>query len=112
MKRGSIGKNMHRTKDKNIEIPPLTDAQLRAMQPLSKAHPRTAQKLRASQAGKTKITIRLDNAVLNYFRGIVNAAGGGNYQTLINEALVDHIKQKSVLDAVRQVVREELHERA
>ena len=102
---------MRSTKDKDIEIPPLTDAQPRAMQPLSEAHPQTAQKLRASQAGKTKITIRLDNAVLNYFRGIVNAARGGNYQTLINEALVDHIKQKSVLDAVRQVVREELHER-
>ena len=97
---------------KDVEIPLLTDAQLRAMQPLSKAHPQTAQKLRASQAGKTKITIRLDNAVLDYFRDIVNAAGGGNYQTLINEALVDHIKQKSVLNAVRQVVREELHERA
>ena len=103
---------MRNTKNKDIEIPPLTDAQLRAMQPLSKAHPQTAQKLRASQAGKTKITIRLDNAVIDYFRGIVNAAGAGNYQTLINEALVDHIKQKSVLDAVRQVVREELHERA
>ena len=103
---------MRNTKNKDIEIPPLTDAQLRAMQPLSKAHPQTAQKLRASQAGKTKITIRLDNAVLDYFRGIVNAAGAGNYQTLINEALVDHIKQQSVLDAVRQVVREELHERA
>ncbi len=111
MRRDSIGKNMRSTKDKDIEIPPLTDAQLQAMQPLSKVHPQTAQKLRASQAGKTKITIRLDNAVLDYFRGIVDAAGGGNYQTLINEALVDHIKQKSVLDAVRQVVREELHER-
>ena len=112
MKRDSIGKNMRSTKDKDIEIPPLTDAQLRAMQPLSKAHPQTAKKLGASQAGKTKITIRLDNAILDYFRGIVNAAGGGNYQTLINDALADHIKQQSVLDAVRQVVREELHERA
>lgn len=112
MKRDSIGKNMRSTKDKDVETPLLTDAQLRAMQPLSKAHSRTAKKFRESQAGKTKITIRLDNAVLDYFRGIVNAAGGGNYQTLINEALVDHIKQKSVLDAVRQVVREELHERA
>ena len=112
MKRDSIGKNMRSTKDDDIEIPSLTDAQLRAMQPLSKAHPQTAKRLRASQAGKTKITIRLDNAVLDYFRGIVSAAGGGNYQTLINEALVDHIKQQSVLDAVRQVVREELHERA
>ena len=112
MKQDSIGKNMRSTKNKDVEIPLLTDAQLQAMQPLSKAHPQTAKRLRASQTDKTKITIRLDNAVLDYFRGIVNTAGGGNYQTLINEALVDHIKQQSVLDAIRQVVREELHERA
>ena len=112
MKRDSTGKNMRSTKDKDIEIPPLTDVQLRTMKPLAKVHPQTAKKLAASQVGKTKITIRLDNIVLDYFRGIVDAAGGGNYQTLINEALVAHIKQKSVLDAVRQVVREELRQSA
>jgi hypothetical protein len=34
--------------------------------------------------------------------------GGGNYQTLINDAPVAYIQQRSVLDAVRQVVREEI----
>ena len=34
--------------------------------------------------GKTRITIRLDNDVLDWFRDQVEAAGGGNYQTLIN----------------------------
>ena len=62
-----------------------------------------------AEPGKTKISIRLDNEVLNYFRARADQAGGGNYQTLINDALVAHIHQRSVLDAVRQVVREELH---
>ena len=61
-----------------------------------------------AEPGKTKISIRLDNTVLEYFRTQADKAGGGNYQTLINEALVAHIHQQSVLDAVRQVVREEL----
>ena len=62
----------------------------------------------APDSGKTKISIRLDNAVINYFRGVVEAAGGGNYQSLINEALVAHIQQRWVLAAMRKVVREEL----
>ena len=37
--------------------------------------------------GKTRITIRLDDDVLAWFREQVHAAGGGNYQTLINQAL-------------------------
>ncbi len=61
-----------------------------------------------AEAGKTKISIRLDNRVLDHFRSVVEEAGQGNYQTLINDALVCYIQQKSVLDAVRQVVREEV----
>jgi uncharacterized protein (DUF4415 family) len=60
------------------------------------------------QPGKTKISIRLDNRVLDYFRNVVDKAGGGNYQTLINDALLEHIHGRSTLDAMRQVVREEL----
>ena len=60
------------------------------------------------EPGKTKISIRLDNAILDYFRKVVDDAGGGNYQTLINNALADHIHGRSTLDAVRQVVREEV----
>jgi len=60
------------------------------------------------EPGKTKISIRLDNAVLEYFRTAVDKAGGGNYQTLINDALLEHIHRWSTLDVVRQVVREEL----
>jgi uncharacterized protein (DUF4415 family) len=60
------------------------------------------------EAGKTKISIRLDNTVIEFFRDAVDRAGGGNYQTLINDALVEHVHGRSTLDAVRQVVREEL----
>lgn len=60
------------------------------------------------EPGKTKISIRLDNTVLEHFRALVDKAGGGNYQTLINEALLEHVHQRSTLDVVRQVMREEL----
>ena len=59
-------------------------------------------------AGKTKISIRLDNKVIDHFRAQVERAGIGSYQTLINDALVAFIQQRSMIDAVRQVVREEL----
>jgi uncharacterized protein (DUF4415 family) len=61
-----------------------------------------------AEPGKTKISIRLDNSVIESFRALVDQAGGGNYQTLINDALVAYLHQQTVLDAVRQVVREEL----
>ena len=60
------------------------------------------------EPGKSKISIRIDNAVIAYFRAQVESAGSGNYQTLMNDALVAFIQQRSVIDAVRQVVREEL----
>jgi uncharacterized protein (DUF4415 family) len=60
------------------------------------------------EPGKTKISIRLDNRVIEHFRAIVEKAGGGNYQTLINDALVEAIQRESMLDAVRQAVREEM----
>ncbi len=60
------------------------------------------------EAGKSKISIRLDNAVIAHFRSAVDEAGGGNYQTLINNALLEHIRRGSTVDVVRQVVREEL----
>jgi hypothetical protein len=45
--------------------------------------------------------------VIEFFRTSVDRAGGGNYQTLINDALLEHIHRLSTLDAVRQVLREE-----
>lgn len=60
--------------------------------------------------GKTRITIRIDDELLAWFKQQVNDAGGGNYQSLINAALHDHIKRKNEpLEAtLRRVLREEL----
>ena len=60
--------------------------------------------------GKTRITIRLDDDVLDWFRGQANAAGGGNYQTLINNALREYVHQREepLEEILRRVVREEL----
>jgi len=64
------------------------------------------------QPGKTRITIRLDDDILQWFRDQVHAAGGGNYQTLINSALREFItwEREPLEDTVRRVVREELTE--
>ena len=64
--------------------------------------------------GKTRITIRLDNDLLEWFRNRVHAAGGGNYQTMINEALREHLGQDldALEDTLRRVVREELGHKA
>jgi len=61
-------------------------------------------------AGKTRITIRLDNDVLDWFRAQVHAAGGGNYQSLINQALQQHIgaRREPLEQTLRRVLREEL----
>ena len=61
--------------------------------------------------GKTRITIRIDDDILGWFRGEVDAAGGGNYQTLINQALREYLnrQQQPLEELLRRVVREELH---
>ena len=61
--------------------------------------------------GKTRITIRLDDDILEWFRAEVNSKGGGNYQTSINEALRQHIHQQThepLESILRRVLREEL----
>ena len=58
---------------------------------------------------KERITIRLDPDIIQWFRDRVK--GGGNYQTLINEALREHIEHQSGADletTLRRVLREEL----
>ncbi|MDP9360688.1 MAG: BrnA antitoxin family protein [Acidobacteriota bacterium] len=64
----------------------------------------------APEAGKTRITIRLDSDVLDWFREQVNQAGGGNYQTMINAALREYVKNQTepIEKLLRRVVREEL----
>lgn len=60
--------------------------------------------------GKTRITIRLDEDVIEWFKSQVEAAGGGNYQSLINAALREHIRntEEPLEKTLRRVLREEL----
>ena len=62
------------------------------------------------QPNKTRITIRIDTDILDWFRNKVYVAGGGNYQTMINDALRQHIKHQdeTLEDIVRRVIREEI----
>lgn len=61
-------------------------------------------------SGKTRITIRLDDDVLDWFKTRVEESGGGNYQSLINAALREHMKdeQEPLEKTLRRVLREEL----
>jgi uncharacterized protein (DUF4415 family) len=59
---------------------------------------------------KVRITIRLDGDIVNHFKQLVHDAGGGNYQTLINNALREFIQahDKSLENTLRKVIRDEL----
>jgi uncharacterized protein (DUF4415 family) len=62
------------------------------------------------QTGKTRITIRLDDDVIRWFKARVHEAGGGNYQTLMNHALREYMNntKEPLEDVLRRVLREEL----
>jgi uncharacterized protein (DUF4415 family) len=59
---------------------------------------------------KTRITIRIDDDILDWFRQQVHSEVGGNYQTLINMVLRDYMssKKEPLEDTLRYVIREEL----
>lgn len=61
---------------------------------------------------KVRITIRLDLDIVDHFREQVRKAHRGNYQTLINDALREHIQRPGLAQQVsaelRSVLREEL----
>jgi uncharacterized protein (DUF4415 family) len=62
------------------------------------------------QTGKTRITIYLDDFILERFRGLSERTGKG-YQTLINEALRSHLEAAEhplTAKEVRKIIREEL----
>ena len=66
------------------------------------------------QKGKARITIFLDNEVIEEFRNKADAAGCG-YQTMINEALRQYLNKSAkpvTEDALRQVIREEIRRAA
>ena len=67
------------------------------------------------EKGKIKVTIRLDEAILDYFNAIADKLGGSvGYQTLINSALREYIDGKApkLEDTLRRIMREELHRTA
>jgi len=64
-----------------------------------------------TQAGnKIRITIRLDRDIVDWFRSKVEEQGGGNYQSMLNDALRKHIEYQDqpLEEVLRRVVREEL----
>jgi uncharacterized protein (DUF4415 family) len=65
----------------------------------------------AEGGGKTRITIRLDEDVLDYFLKQAEHSGGSiGYQTLINDALRQHVEGKAprIEETLRRIVREEI----
>lgn len=60
--------------------------------------------------GKTRVTIRLDEDILAWFRALIEAAAGGNYQTLIHDALRQSIARarEPREETLRCVNREEM----
>jgi hypothetical protein len=63
------------------------------------------------QRGKTRISIHIDNAVLEAFRSLSEKNGIG-YQTMMNEALREYLSasptQPLPKDELREVLREEM----
>lgn len=59
---------------------------------------------------KVRITIRLDRDIVDWFRSKVEEQGGGNYQSMLNDALRKHIEHQDqpLEEILRRVVREEL----
>ena len=64
-------------------------------------------RLQAEQGGKSRITIRVDNATLAFFKARAEMTGS-HYQTLINEALQQFAQGQTLADVVRNTLREEL----
>ena len=63
-----------------------------------------------SSEKKVRITIRLDRDIIDWFRSKVEEQGGGNYQTMLNDALRKYMEgqEKPLEEVLRRVVREEL----
>ena len=61
------------------------------------------------EPGKVKISIRLDENIVDQFLAQAEAAGTG-YQTLINSALREYLDGKApkLEDTLRRIIREEI----
>ena len=66
------------------------------------------------QRGKTRITIRLDEDLVDYFLQEAERSGGSaGYQTLINDALRQHVEGTApkLEDTLRRILSEEIKAR-
>lgn len=61
--------------------------------------------------GKIRITIRIDEDVLEEFKNMADQSGGGSYQALMNAALRHFLlrKEESLEKTLRRVIRDELN---
>ena len=66
-------------------------------------------KLQTEHGGKSRITMRVDNDTLAIFKARAEMSGG-NYQTLMNEALRQFAQSLMLADVVRETIRKELHQ--
>jgi uncharacterized protein (DUF4415 family) len=66
-------------------------------------------KLQTEHGGKSRITMRVDNDTLAIFKARAEMSGG-NYQTLMNEALRQFAQGLTLADVVRETIRKELHQ--
>ena len=64
-------------------------------------------KLQAAQGRKSRITMRVDNDTLAVFKARAEMTGG-NYQTLMNEALSQFAQGQTLVEVVRETIRQEL----
>jgi uncharacterized protein (DUF4415 family) len=64
------------------------------------------------EPGKVRITIRLDEDLIDYFGAITDrSSGGAGYQTLINPALREYVEGKNPKweETLRRIIREEIN---
>lgn len=80
------------------DSPELNVVHMKELQPFNVAFPASTK--------KTRISIMLDDAVLQAYKA---RAGGRGYQTLINETLRHGLEADAIKEALREVIREELH---
>jgi predicted DNA binding CopG/RHH family protein len=63
--------------------------------------------IQARQGKKSRITMRVDNTTLTVFR-VQAEMTGTSYQTLMNDALAQFAQGKTLVDVVRETIRQEL----
>lgn len=66
-----------------------------------------AVRLSTAQSGKTRITIRVDNATLAVFKEQAELTDA-SYQTLMNQALAEYVQGRRLADVIRETIKQQL----